>query len=129
MSQPGVFDLSIYRGDTYGWRFMLWEDEAKTMPFDLTGADAAAEVRRQSGGEPVLPMTVTVTLPNTIDVTLPADESALLPTGGNGVWDLQLTWPVGNIVRTVVRGSVNVTGDVTDSTRLADDPQLFRLHQ
>jgi hypothetical protein len=109
---PGQYDLAVYRGDSYQWRFTLWQDAAMTGPVDLTGGAVEAEIRDKSAGTLVTVMACTVTLPNVIDVVLPSDDSHLLPA--KGVWDLQVTYP-GEIVRTYVAGRVVVTADVTDS--------------
>lgn len=110
---PGRFDLDIYRGDTYAWRFLLWQDVATTVPVDLTGATAKAEIRDQPGGGQVGAMTCVVTLPNIIEATLPAAVSATLPTAA--VWDLEVTFP-GVRVNTMLAGEVTVTADVTSSS-------------
>lgn len=110
---PGFYSLDIYRGDTYQWRFQLWQDEARTDPLDLTDAQVASEIRDKSGGALIIALDCTITPPNIIDATLPASSSAQCPP--RGVWDLQLTFP-GADVMTVVGGLVNVTGDVTGSS-------------
>lgn len=110
---PGTYDLDLYRGDTYGWRFILWQDVAQTIPVDLTGSTAKAEVRSQPGGALAASMTCVVTLPNFIDATLPNSESVKLPEKGS--WDLQVTFPGGR-VNTVLKGDVIATPDVTDSS-------------
>jgi hypothetical protein len=111
MPSPGTYDLAPYRGDDYGWRFVLWQDTAKTQPVDLTGCTAKAEIRDKSNGTKIAALTSVVTMPNTITVTLTAAVSRTAP---NGKWDLQVTFPTG--VRTVVAGSVKFTEDITDST-------------
>jgi hypothetical protein len=109
---PGTYDLCIYRGDTGRWRFICWQDAAKTMPSDLTGATAAAQIRDRPGGNMVTQFYCGVTAPNTVDVAvLPADTANLPP---RGVWDLQLTYASSDI-RTLVAGKVLVTGDVTQT--------------
>lgn len=109
---PGKYNLALYRGDTGRWRFTFWEDTAHTVPFDLTGAVVKSEIRDKSGGTKIVELDCVVSLPNIIDAELTAGDSALTPAAG--VWDLQLTWPDGT-VRTMVGGTVAVTGDVTDS--------------
>ena len=111
---PAQHPLDVYRGDTGHWRFTLYTDAAMTDPLDLTGASAEAEVRAKTKDPVLATLTCTITLPNIVDVDLPAAVSGALT--GKGVWDLQLTWLSG-IVRTVVAGPVNITEDVTDSTR------------
>lgn len=109
---PPDYQLSIYRGDTYHWQFYLWADSAKTTPVDLTGATAKAEIRDKPLGGLLTPLTCVTSLPNRIDMTL---SSAASHTAQAGVWDLQLTFPT-NEVQTIIRGSVCITDDVTDST-------------
>jgi len=112
---PGVYPLSIYRGDSYHWQFTLWADEAKTVASDLTGATAKAEIRDTPGGSTIVGMVTAITLPNVIDMKLLHAPSQGLPTTG-GVWDLQLTYAATGEVGTILAGKVTVTPDVTDST-------------
>jgi hypothetical protein len=111
--KPGKYPLVLYRGDTYHWQFVLWADESKITPADLTAVTPKAEIRDKPSGSKVIAMTCTVEAPNLIKMVLAADASAkLLPTGG--VWDLQLTYASGD-VSTVLAGTVTVIADVTDS--------------
>ena len=108
---PGTYDLSLYRGDTARGRAVLWHDTDKTQPWDLTGAIAQATIRdRATGGKFQLAAICTVTLPNIVDLMIPATNAATLPA--SGVWDLQITYPSGD-VHSVLRGKVTVTQDVT----------------
>lgn len=109
--QPGKYDLNVYRGDSCSWRFTVWQDAAATVPLDLTGVTPAAEVRNGPGGTIYVALPLTITS-NHVDVVLSAQNSQKLPA--KGVWDLQLTFPNGD-VRTIVGGAVTVTADVTDS--------------
>jgi hypothetical protein len=110
---PGKYDLKIYRGDTYRWRFTVWSDPARTQPADLTGATAKSEIRDKTGGTVKATINCVITIPNYVDAVLSDVASKALNT--NGVWDLQLTMASGDVV-TVLAGQVTVTGDVTDST-------------
>jgi len=107
-----TYPLALYRGDTYRRQFTVWADAGKTQPADLTGVTVTAEVRAGTGATPVYPLALTVTLPNLIDLEISAAESAGLPASAK--WDLQLTYPSGD-VQTIVRGGVSVTGDITGS--------------
>lgn len=108
---PANFNLSIYRGDTERWQFKLWTDSKRTQPADLTGVTVSAMIRdKASAGTYSLPLTCTATLPNIIDMVLTADQSRGLPV--NGVWDLQLIYPSGDI-KTVLKGAATLTQDVT----------------
>src|SRR6516162_4880252 len=110
---PGTYDLNLYRGDTYGWKFVLWQDTNKTIPVDLTGCTAKAEIRDKSGGSKICPIKCTIngTNNNEIDAVLLAADCAGAPNGG---WDLQVTFPTG--VRTILAGKVKITDDYTDSS-------------
>lgn len=110
-----TYPLGVYRGDTYRWQFVLWADAARTTAIDLTGVIVAAEIRVKTGSTPVYPLACTVTLPNIIDLELTAAQCVQLPS--SGVWDLQLTYPSGD-VQTVVSGAVSVRGDVTGSVAM-----------
>jgi hypothetical protein len=117
MSLPGAYSLTLYRGDSYAWQFRIWSDEAKTQPADLTGVEAKAEVRDKPGGTTIMELVCTVEVPNIVHVELTADLW-LGWTLAKAVWDLQLTYPSGDVI-TVVAGSVAVTADVTDSAQVA----------
>lgn len=108
---PGSYSLLIYRGDTYRWRFTLYQDLAQTVAADLTGVTASSQIRDKPGGTQAAALSCTVTLPNIIDAVLAAIDCAALPA--SGAWDLQLTYASGDVA-TVLAGPVNVTPDVTD---------------
>jgi hypothetical protein len=110
------YPLGIYRGDSYRWRFVLWADTARTVAIDLTSVTVGAEIRVSTGSTPIYPIAIAVTLPNTIDLSLSAAASAQVPAAA--IWDLQLTYPSGD-VQTIVSGAVSVRGDVTNSTTYA----------
>lgn len=108
---PGIYDLGLYRGDTTRLKFNLWQDTAKTIPTDLTGATATAQIRDRPDSPTVtVTLTCTVTLPNTIDVVVPASSDTTIHY--RGTWDLQLTYPSGD-VQTVVTGAVTASPDTT----------------
>jgi hypothetical protein len=115
---PGTFNLAIYQGDTYEWTFRIWQDPAKTMPYDLTGATVESQIRDKPEGAESVTLTCDLTLPNIVTVSLDAASSALVRSG---VWDLQVTFDTG-WVSTFVRGSVTVTPDVTvtDTTEVTE---------
>ena len=122
---PGKFDLKIYRGDSYRYRFVMWADEDKTQPADLTGVSAKAELRVTHGGVVIGEMVLTITLPNLIDGVLTPETTSAITTKG-GVWDLQLSFggPPATDVKTVLAGAVIMTPDVTDSDGLTRAKRL-----
>lgn len=107
--QPNYYPLELYRGDTAGWQFVLWADAGRTQPVDLTGAVAAAQIRPSPDNVDAVDLACVISLPNKIDVTV---EPAVSAAAATGSWDLQVTYPTGNVV-TVVAGKVTVTADVT----------------
>lgn len=109
---PGKFPLNLYRGDTYRYQFRLWKDTAQTVPADLTGAAAKAEIRDRPGGTLIAVFVCNVVVPNIVDIVLDAADCAKLPS--SAMWDLQLTYANGDVA-TMVAGPVNVTPDVTSS--------------
>jgi hypothetical protein len=110
---PGAYAMTIYRGDTSAWTFVLWADFDKTDPVDLTGYTVKSEIRNAPGGSTIVPLDLVVTAPNIIEASLSTAASRLLPASGR--WDLQLTDATG-VVMTVLAGPVKVVGDITDST-------------
>lgn len=106
-----VYPLALYRGDSYAWQFRLWQDAAKTIPVDLTGVTAAAEIRAASGVQPAAALACAINA-NAIDVVLTAAACRVLPTPAQ--WDLQLTYGSG-AVKTIVAGPVSVSADITGS--------------
>lgn len=116
--------MDLYRGDTYAWRFRMWEDTAHSQPLDLSEATAKAEIRDKPGGNTIMDLACTVELPNVVMVRLDAEDWDQW-TLKKAAWDLQLTWPGPQIV-TVVAGPVAVTPDVTDSTVIATGSVLTR---
>jgi hypothetical protein len=120
---PGNLPLSLYKGDTYRWRFSLWLDVAQTQPADLTGVTATSQIRDKPGGTLVAAIACTVTLPNIIDAVLSAADSAKLPS--SGAWDLQLLYASGDVA-TALAGTVNTVADVTT---VVTPPTLVRARR
>lgn len=110
--KPAPYDLNLYRGDSYGWQFKLWQDSAKTVPVSLTGAIAESQIRDKPGGSKIIELDCTITTPNIVTVLLNAATCASCPAKGG--WDLQITYSDGQ-VQTPVAGSVKVTADYTVS--------------
>ena len=108
---PASHNLDIYRGDTGRWQFKLWADPNRITPSDLTGVIVEARIRDAAvGGSFQISLACAVTLPNIVNMTLTSTQSRSLPAVGS--WDMQLTYPSGDL-RTVLRGSVVVTQDIT----------------
>ncbi len=108
-SMPADHMLTVYRGDSHAWQFRFWADSDRTTAYDLTGAELAAQVRRQHDARNPVTLDCAVELPNVVRVYLSADRARRVP---GGVWDMRATWPDGRVV-TLVAGKVVVTLDVT----------------
>lgn len=110
-------DMSPYRGDTLSRGFDFWEDPEKTIPSDLTGITAAAEIRNMTNGKQIFPFECTVAPSGFANrVIIYMDGSVTGSLVKLGYWDLQLTYPDGRIW-TAVAGKVTVIDDITESTR------------
>jgi hypothetical protein len=120
MANKLIHQLNVYRGDDYHWIFKLWSDQQKTQPVDLTDVRVRAEIRDQSQGKNIIPLTCTVDLPNTINMILLATDSINIPRP-NAAWDLRLMYVNGNR-RTILGGPVIVIPDITDSTPVVAPP-------
>jgi hypothetical protein len=96
--------LVICRGDTCRRQFVLWTDEDKTQPVDLTDVDVRSEVRDREGH--VATLICNVTLPNVIDVAVDTSVSESLT---RATWSLRLIYPSGDVA-TVWRATLDVAG-------------------
>lgn len=120
MSAPAFFALEVYQGDSEAWAFSFWSDPAATVPLDLEGYEARAEIRAKPGAPSVLAtLSCEVTLPNVVTVRLPPEESAAL-SPCSGSWDLEVSLPGAEYVRTLVAGPVTVTAQVTEAPPVPD---------
>lgn len=123
MARPASYSLTLYRGDSFRVQFRLWADAEKTQSVDLTGVTAAAEIRGAPRSVPLLPLTCTIT-DNVIDVSLTAAQTIDAPAAA--YWDLQLTYPSGDI-QTIVAGGVSTRSDITGSSAPGARHQLSHV--
>jgi len=112
------YNLCIKQGETYDIRFIYWEDEACTIPVNLTGATAEMQIRQAHssptaewsgstvGGEITL-----VGAEGIVDVQIDSVTTTAF-TFAEAVYDLELTMPSGDVIR-MVEGSVTTTEEVT----------------
>jgi hypothetical protein len=113
-----VYPLAFRRGDSAGWRFRFWHDADRTIPYDLDGMTAAAQIRAAPDDHRAVDLRCEIELPNAIGVYADAEASARSPSG---FWDLEVTLPAVPLaggpllplVRTLVGGPVTVAKDVT----------------
>lgn len=112
-------DLTVFaeNGATFV-QVLIWEDPAG-VPIDLTGYTARAQVRPVPASDRVL---LSVSSPSsgivlggvagTVTLTFSAAQTAALPHGRVGVWDLLLTSPTGIVTR-LAEGAVSCSLSVT----------------
>ncbi len=112
---PASFPFNFYRGDSYKYRFKLWQDAAKTVPYVLDPVNdvAVAEVRDKPGGANVTPLDVDIVAPNFVDVAITSAMTKSMVIKGQ--WDLEITFQNGDVY-TPVKGPVSVEIDITGST-------------
>jgi|GEM_PF-1880441 len=95
-------------------RFVLWDDDERTTPTDLTGVAGACEVRTKLGGTLLATAVVTVDGPaGTVDVHLPADESiGWSARTTTAVFDVELTADDGTVTR-LCTGTLDISPNAT----------------
>ena len=118
MAKPARRNFVIYQGttlrDTLRWAV---NDEART-PVDLTGCTARMQIRPEVNS-PIALMSLTtedggITLggpTGDIDIFMSAENTALI-AWEDGVWDLEVVHPGGDVTR-VVQGRVMISPEVT----------------
>lgn len=110
---PTSYPIDLYRGDSWARDVRFWTDDAATLPADLTGVVAAAQIRDAVDGDYVIELDAIVELPNIVHLQLPAANWSTEPGPTSGVWDLQLHNATTGNVWTPLAGPVRITGDVT----------------
>lgn len=113
MSGPGYADIPVYHGDTLTFSIVISED------VDLTGHTPLFQVREKGTLRADWSEFVEIATENRINIVVPgapdADGTLSLPRplrSKNFDYDLQLTSP-GGTVRTILRGLILCTGDVS----------------
>lgn len=109
-------DITIDQGATFELG-LTWTDNA-AVPVDMTGATARMMVRRRHKDDTVLlsltsasGITINVAT-GRIDVVATATLTAALPAPLTGVYDLEVEFDTGRVVR-LVQGATIITPEVT----------------
>jgi hypothetical protein len=117
MSGPGVYDFSVYQGDTKKFSLVISAGPPPSGPYtpvDLTGCTILSQIRATPGAaQPEATITCAITDAVNGEVLLsmaPAVTAAM--TAGSKVWDMEITFPSGDKY-TYLKGAVTVVGDVT----------------
>lgn len=119
MTKPAKLKFTIYQGATFRKR-LTWKAGTPAAPVDLTGCKARMQVR--SAVESPTPL-LSLTTENdgialggtdgTVDLFV-SDEDTAGITWGDGVFDLEIEHPSGEVTR-LAEGSVSVSPEVTRS--------------
>lgn len=116
---PTELDLTVFQGATYR-KSMQWlhgATRATVQPVDLTTATARAQIRKRYGSSTAYCTLTTadgtIVLDDLGSVSLYIEDSdtALLPPG-DAVWDLEITWPDGDVCR-LLMGKVAISPEAT----------------
>ena len=113
MYGPAAYNLDLYRGDSATYNFVFWDDAEHTLPSDLTGVTARAQVRDMFNGTLLIETHCAIVLPNTVQMDIERTDWQYFPRRDRGVWDLQLMYP-DTTVSTMLRGNVAFISDVTE---------------
>jgi molybdopterin biosynthesis enzyme len=118
MIVAGTFSFTITKRCTFdGFDFQMCSDAAGTIPVNITGYNAKAEVRTTPGAVVVIDLGATIPVGTDGIVHIPEidDETTDTYTAGNYQWDLLLEDGSDNRQR-VLAGTVTIINPVTDST-------------
>lgn len=115
----GVWDWSLYQGDTRVWSFSLELDDVTNTAVNVAAAEITMTVKKQRGATvPTLwtgnttggAIAVSGTDNNIVTITIPATNTAAFPTGAL-VYDVEFA--EGSQVVTYLTGTIDVTREVT----------------
>ena len=112
MPVPQRVDVQHYRGDSLGIQVTIWQDAAKTVPADFTGATVTAHVRPSIESADIAAEFEVGVAGNVLTLTLEPKDTREL--GPSNVFDVEVDWESDDTsVSTVVAGSLAVAPDVT----------------
>lgn len=105
-------DINHYRGDSFGLVINVWNDDAHTIPADLSAATATADLKVKNTDAEAVDSFGIVVAANQITLTLTPAQSRNLPP--KTVWDCQVDWFSDDAtVTTVATGTFTENQDVT----------------
>ena len=113
MAVPATQNITITRGDTE--ILVITIKNSASVATDITGRTYRAQIRStKDSGTISAAFTCVVTSPATgvVTCTLTPEQTSTLSVGTQ-FWDFEETITSGNIVTTVVAGTVNVLADVS----------------
>lgn len=111
MGTPATLDISIYRGDDYVHQFTFMDNEDPPAPKDLTAYTFKAQIRDRPENGQILYAEFDIDTSQAEDGIIILSLPASVTTFSPGYWDLETD--DGDNVQTWLKGTVNVSGDVT----------------
>lgn len=116
MTTPAKLKFTIFQGATFRKR-LTWKGPSGA-PINLTGCTARMQVRSEIDSTEVLLELTTENggialggVDGTIDLYV-SDEDTAAVTWSDGVWDLEIVHPDGDVTR-LAQGSISVSPEVT----------------
>lgn len=113
-SIAAAHDITCKRGDNFLMLFKYWQDDAKTIPLDISAASFKMDVVNTKKQSTVLNFATGgsgMTIANTNELTLTKTAVQMQVEAGVYVYDLQKT--VSGVVQTIMKGSFTIENDVT----------------
>lgn len=112
MTLPATKNITIYQGDTFVFPFRVkTRSGINTVPVDLTGASAQAQIRAKDGTILAeFAAEITDPLEGQVRLTLSNTQTAALTQ--KGIWDCQIIRADGT-VKTYLAGQVSLAKEVT----------------
>lgn len=113
------FNITIYRGITFdSFIVKCYEDDALTIPKDITGWTPWAEIRTEPDEALILNLNPFISNAAIGEVTIPAvpDEQTILLTDGKNKWDFTMEDPGGDRRGPFVRGSAVIKSKITQGS-------------
>lgn len=109
-----VQNITCKRGDDFVIKFKYWQDAAKTVPLNITGATFKLDVFNVKKQTVVLSFATGgggMTIANTNELTLVKTATEMVVEPGVYTYDLQKT--VSGVVLTIMKGLFTIENDVT----------------
>lgn len=113
MAVPATQNLTITRGDTE--TLIITIKNSASVPTDITGRTYRAQIRATKDAATIaaaFTCVVTDAVNGVVTCTLTPGQTSTLSVGTQ-FWDFEETITAGNIVTTIVAGTVNVLADVS----------------
>jgi len=112
---PAIYNFSNqYKGDSFDSTQFTVKDADTTLPIDLTGTSIRIQFRNVLSGPTIKTLTIGdgISMPSPSTGVFTMDEFIIDWAAGKYLYDIQFTFPTGNI-KTYLTGGVTIISDVT----------------